>query len=82
MARIPCGRKPRGSQHWLQVIANKERKLFDRAMSQAGITTVEWVSVSVVEQGPFHPALFSLPHQPPQPSNQQQKQNERNDQPM
>jgi hypothetical protein len=44
MARMPCGPKPKGSQHWLQMIANGERDLFDRAISVSGITGVEWLS--------------------------------------
>jgi hypothetical protein len=44
MARIPQGAKPKGSQHWLQVIANTQRGLFDKAIRQAGITGVEWLS--------------------------------------
>jgi hypothetical protein len=44
MARIPQGARFKGSQHWLQVIANKERGLFDGAIRPAGITGVEWLS--------------------------------------
>lgn len=44
MARIPHGPKPKGSQHWLQEIANKDRGLFERAITGAGITGVDWFS--------------------------------------
>jgi hypothetical protein len=44
MARIPQGQRPRGSQHWLQLIANRERDLFERAIARAGIIGVQWLS--------------------------------------
>jgi hypothetical protein len=44
MARITQGLEPKGSQHWLQAVAKKERDLFERAITRAGIAGVQWLS--------------------------------------
>ena len=44
MTRYVQGAKSRGSQHWLQVIANKQTGLFERAAAGAGIGGVRWLA--------------------------------------
>ena len=44
MTRTACGPAAKGSQRWLQVIANQERLLFDRSIADSGLGSVEWLS--------------------------------------
>lgn len=44
MTRKPCGPAARGSQRWLQLVANRERALFDLQLAQAGLGPALWLS--------------------------------------
>lgn len=44
MARIPQGIKDRGSQHWLQILANQRPDVFERAIDSAEFGKVHWLS--------------------------------------
>jgi hypothetical protein len=44
MARLPQGVRTRGSQHWLQVLANCEQDVFERAVSGSALSSMSWLS--------------------------------------
>lgn len=44
MTRIPQGARPKGSQHWLQALANEGQHIFESAVAAKGIDGVQWLS--------------------------------------